>query len=96
MCTDLLIRFECFCDSRIIETVIINNKASNINNNQRCQCFKVKSFKILFSWCYVCNEKIIRNRNKLKKILLSCQRNDFFNMYYHNSVSFFVQREIKI
>lgn len=91
MCIDLSIEFECFCDSRVIEILNKNN-----NNNITCECFKVKNFKLVFGWCKVCHEKIIQNRIKFKNILLSCQRKNFFNMYYHNSVSFYVQQEIKM
>jgi len=85
MCLKLLVSFECFCDSRIVESF----------THTYCVCENIKFDRLIFGFCDVCVINYVRNRQKLKKILLSFQREEFSEVYYHNSVKCFVQREIK-
>ena len=99
MCLLLDVSTECFCDSRVVEMLTRCSNSDNNNNNNNsnsknniCICDKVllRSFK--FSLCDVCQQKIIPIRQKLKKLLLSFQRQKYFDVSYHNSVSMYVQR----
>lgn len=81
----MTIFIQCFCDSRVIEGISYSN----------CMCDNLYLQAFQCSLCTVCRVKMIRNRRKIKNILLCIRKKTPNDFYYNNSVNIFVQREIK-
>jgi hypothetical protein len=97
MCYYLDVMLDCFCDSRVVER-LTNYTPDNSSNNiiTNCVCDKVFWRSFHFGLCTICHNKIIRIRRNVKTLLLSFQRQTFFDTFYHHSVSMYVQRQEEI